>query len=274
MRPWLLAALIARCASLRPQTRFGSANYGDDGWQFKKRYAVLGAAATMTSVRPIRRGARFQAGMLRIGGAYAARYVTRQPINEVHEATAIKMERLVRDLRGAYVKSAQLISTAFPKLLPAPWVARLEVLVDDAPARPWRVTKRVLERELGRPVEESFRHFELEPVGAASIGQVHKATTLDNRTVAVKVMYPGGRQLVLSDLSNVRRVLRIVKPALLPAVDEFRMRVRGEFDYRRGTVWKSNFRRPTPSTRRCPRDCVGSMAWRFTKVSTTTLRII
>ena len=46
-------------------------------------------------------------------------------------------------------------------------------------------------------------------------------------------MYPGGRQLVLSDLSNVRRVLRIVKPALLPAVDEFRMRVKGEFDYRK-----------------------------------------
>ena len=233
MRPWLLTALIARCASLRPQTRFGSANYGDDGWQFKKRYAVLGAAAAATSVRPIRRGARFQAGMLRIGSAYAARYVTRQPMEDVHEATAIKMERLVRDLRGAYVKSAQLISTAFPELLPAPWVARLEVLVDDAPARPWRVTKRVLERELGRPVDESFRHFELEPVGAASIGQVHRATTLDNRTVAVKVMYPGGRQLVLSDLSNVRRVLRIVKPALLPAVDEFRERVRGEFDYRK-----------------------------------------
>ena len=69
MRPWLLAALIARCASLRPQTRFGSADYGDDDWQFKKRYAVLGAAAAATSVRPVRRGARFQAGMLRIGGA-------------------------------------------------------------------------------------------------------------------------------------------------------------------------------------------------------------
>ena len=70
-------------------------------------------------------------------------------------------------------------------------------------------------------------------MGAGSIGLVHRATTLDNRTVAVKVMYPGGRQLVLSDLSNVRRVLRIVKPALLPAVDEFRMRVKGEFDYRK-----------------------------------------
>ena len=76
MRPWLLAALIARCAGLRPQTRFGSANYGDDGWQFKKRYALLGAAAAATSVRLRRTGAGrgFQAGMLRIGGA--TRHVT------------------------------------------------------------------------------------------------------------------------------------------------------------------------------------------------------
>ena len=89
----------------------------------------------------------------------------------------------------------------------------------------------------------TFRHFELEPVGAASIGQVHRATTLDNRTVAVKVMYPGGRQLVLSDLSNVRSVLRIVKLGLLPAVDEFRdespgrvrLPQRGSPD---GRVWK------------------------------------
>ena len=233
MRPWLLAALIARCASLRPQTRFGAADYGDEGWQFKKRYAVLGAAAAATSVRPVRR-ARGSRPACSASVARTQRVASRaRPMEDVHEATAIKMERLVRDLRGAYVKSAQLISTAFPELLPAPWVSRLEVLVDDAPARPWRVTKRVLERELGRPISELFRHFELEPVGAASIGQVHRATTLDNRTVAVKVMYPGGRQLVLSDLSNVRRVLRIVKPALLPAVDEFRMRVKGEFDYRK-----------------------------------------
>ena len=155
MRPWLAALVLARCAGLRPMTNFGSANYGDDDFHFKKRYALIGAAAAATSVRPVRRGARFQAGMLRIGACYAARCVTRQPINEVHEATAIKMERLVRDLRGAYVKSAQLISTAFPELLPAPWVSGWD-LVDDAPARPWRVT--AVPRELG-DVEESFRHL-------------------------------------------------------------------------------------------------------------------
>ncbi len=38
-------------------------------------------------------------------------------------------------------------------------------------------------------------------------------------------------------------------------------------------VWKSNFGRPMPSTRRCPRDCGSSMAWRFTKVSAIILRI-
>ena len=59
---------LARCAGLRPMTNFGSANYGDDDFHFKKRYALIGAAAAATSVRPVRRGARFQAGMLRIGG--------------------------------------------------------------------------------------------------------------------------------------------------------------------------------------------------------------
>ena len=38
-------------------------------------------------------------------------------------------------------------------------------------------------------------------------------------------------------------------------------------------VWKSNFRRPTPSTRHCPRDHVGSMVWRLTKVHAIFLRI-
>lgn len=236
----LLVATGTALGPPRPPTRFGAFGTWDSpddrslaAILLKKRYAAACVVAGGAAARPVRRGARFQGGMVRIGAAYAARYVTREPIDHVHEATAVRMEHLIRELRGAYVKSAQLISTAFPELLPEPWVRRLEVLVDDAPARPWRVTKRVLERELKRPVDKVFSAFEHEPVGAASIGQVHRATTLDNEMVAVKIMYPGGRQLVLSDLANVRRVLSLVKPALLPAVDKFRERVKGEFDYRK-----------------------------------------
>jgi len=63
------------------------------------------------------------------------------------------------------------------------------------------------------------------------VGQVHKAVLADGRSVCVKVMYPGVERQMMADLANVRRVLRIAKPALLPAVDEFKERVQHEFDY-------------------------------------------
>ena len=114
MRPWLAALVLARCAGLRPMTNFGSANYGDDDFHFKKRYALIGAAAAATSVRPVRRGARFQAGMLRIGGALRSA-VRHAPAHQrgarghsnQNGASGAGPARRVRE-------SAQLISTAFP----------------------------------------------------------------------------------------------------------------------------------------------------------------
>ena len=260
----LLAVVVAAlrpCGGLVPPRppRFGglgASAAGDDGsarrWlgvplalgQRKKlvRGTVALAAVGAASSRPVRRSARFECGLARIAWAYG-RFLAEsrllpggvgrfERLEDVHEFTALRLEQLVVDMKGAYVKSAQLISTAFPELLPAAWVARLETMVDDAPARPWASTKRVLEAELGAPYSTFFSRFDEAPVGAASIGQVHRAVVREtNETVAVKVMFPGGRRLILSDLANVRRVLRVLKPALLPAVDEFRARVAGEFDY-------------------------------------------
>lgn len=253
MRAVLVVACVAIASGLTPPPRrrafrFG-ATPGDDGsgWLgaaplLTKRNAARGAvvlvAAGGCASRSLRRTVRFQCGAGRIAGSYV-RYgvetsLLRRPrdLDAVHEATGRRLEALVADMRGAYIKSAQLLSTAFPELLPAPWVRRLEGMTDDAPARPWATTRRVLEKELGVPVASVFRAFAEEPVGAASIGQVHRAVVrATNKTVAVKVQFPGARALMLSDLANVRRVVRLVKPALLPAVDEFRERVRGEFDY-------------------------------------------
>ena len=249
----LLLLVTAQCchALAPPPRRFGglgASAAGDDGGRAwlaavppllrKKRTLASVAVAGAASQRPVRRSARFECGLARIGLCYGrflaeTRLLRRErELEAVHEATALRLEKLVVDMKGAYIKSAQLISTAFPELLPDAWVRRLELMVDDAPPRPWTTTKRVLERELEKPVGELFSAFDEVPVGAASIGQVHRAVVREtNETVAVKVMFPGGRRLILSDLANVRRVLRVVKPALLPAVDEFRERVSGEFDY-------------------------------------------
>ena len=71
--------------------------------------------------------------------------------------------------------------------------------------------RQVLEREYGEPLDEVFATFDEEPVAAASIGQVYRATLDDGREVAVKVQYPGIDAAVRADLQNLVPMLRIAK---------------------------------------------------------------
>ena len=96
----------------------------------------------------------------------------------------------------------------------------------------------VIEEELGAPPEHAFARWDPRPIAAASIGQVHRAVTLDGRAVAVKVQYPGIAETIAADLRNVallRRLLRIAAPAqdVDALLNELRDRVGEELDYRR-----------------------------------------
>lgn len=62
------------------------------------------------------------------------------------------------------------------------------------PPQPWDLVKNIVEGELGRPLGDVFATFDEEPIGAASIGQVHRATLLNGRAVVVKVQSPDGVQ--------------------------------------------------------------------------------
>ena len=69
------------------------------------------------------------------------------------------------------------------------------------------------------PPERAFARWDPRPIAAASIGQVHRAVTLDGRAVAVKVQYPGIAETIAADLRNVallRRMLRIAAPPRTP----------------------------------------------------------
>ena len=70
----------------------------------------------------------------------------------------------------------------------------------------------VLTRELGADWRKSFTSFDAFPAAAASIGQVHRATWHDGRTVAVKVQYPGADDALRSDLKQIGRLSRVVAP--------------------------------------------------------------
>jgi predicted unusual protein kinase regulating ubiquinone biosynthesis (AarF/ABC1/UbiB family) len=94
----------------------------------------------------------------------------------------------------------------------------------------------VLGREYGTGWERRFASFDHEPVAAASIGQVHRATTADGRDLALKIQYPGVARSIASDVDNVATLLRMFN--LLPIdldvagiADEAKRQLIQEADY-------------------------------------------
>ena len=90
-------------------------------------------------------------------------------------------------------------------------------------------------RELGAPLEARFAAFETEPLASASLGQVHRARTLDGRDVAVKVLYPGIERSVAVDLAMTKLALWlfdwIAIADLMQVYRELRDSLLGEMDY-------------------------------------------
>ena len=93
----------------------------------------------------------------------------------------------ILELGGFYIKSGQMaasnIGNAFPKI----WQDTMSVLQDECPSKGLEVVRGIVENEFGVPMEEVFSEFEERPIGAASIGQVHRATLRDGQRVVVKV---------------------------------------------------------------------------------------
>jgi predicted unusual protein kinase regulating ubiquinone biosynthesis (AarF/ABC1/UbiB family) len=121
--------------------------------------------------------------------------------------------RLAR-LRGAAMKIGQLVSLQGEDVLPPEFAQALAVLRSQASPMPPEQVRRVLGREYGKGWERRFRHFDWEPIAAASIGQVHRATAVNGRDLALKIQYPGVARSIASDVDNVAVLLRLFN--LLP----------------------------------------------------------
>jgi predicted unusual protein kinase regulating ubiquinone biosynthesis (AarF/ABC1/UbiB family) len=139
-------------------------------------------------------------------------------------------------MKGALMKLGQMASY-LDEGMPEPMRVALASLRSDAPPMPADLALTEIERALGRPLHEMFAEIDETPLAAASIGQVHRATTLDGREVAVKVQYPGIAEAIAADLDNTERLamlLAMVYPGLNPdeLVEELRDRINEELDYR------------------------------------------
>jgi predicted unusual protein kinase regulating ubiquinone biosynthesis (AarF/ABC1/UbiB family) len=123
-----------------------------------------------------------------------------------HRRNAMRLFRVIRDLRGLWVKAGQFLSSR-PDIMPAPFVKILSALQDSMPARPLKDVKEAIEAELKRPISEVFASLEEKALAAASVGQVHRGKLKDGTTVAVKVQHKGMDVIISQDLSNLSSIL-------------------------------------------------------------------
>lgn len=147
-----------------------------------------------------------------------------------------KLADRLSNLRGAAMKLGQMISLDAGDLLPPELNEILSGLRERAHHMPPVQLERVLVREWGKDWRGRLARFDMLPIAAASIGQVHRAVTHDGRTLAIKVQYPGVRESIDSDVDNVATLLRMsgLMPAGLnvaPLLAEAKRQLHEEADY-------------------------------------------
>ncbi len=161
-----------------------------------------------------------------LSASVAARHLTQKVTsafsNETSAATAEKkalqrsaeqVTRTLGELKGAAMKVGQMLATD-PELLPPEVVEQLSQLQHSAPPMDFATVKAEVEKALEQPLDEVFESFSETPIGAASIGQVHRARTRDGVDVAVKVQYPGIAGTIESDMKNLGSLLVLARAQL------------------------------------------------------------
>src|SRR5687767_14353468 len=117
-------------------------------------------------------------------------------------------EQLADDLEKmgpTFIKLGQLLSTR-ADILPPQYMEALARLQDKVGPFPYLEVEAIISSELGVRISKAFAEFDQEPLAAASLGQVHRATLRDGRPVAVKVQRPGIREQIVQDLDALEEI--------------------------------------------------------------------
>lgn len=154
-----------------------------------------------------------------------------------------KPEELAADLERlgpTYIKLGQLLSTR-PELLPPSYIQALARLQDQVEPFPFEDVERIVTEELGVRLSKGFGSFDAEPLAAASLGQVHRATLRDGRPVVVKVQRPDIGPVIMDDLDAIEEIATLLderteageRYQFRTMVVEFRKSLLNELDYRK-----------------------------------------
>jgi predicted unusual protein kinase regulating ubiquinone biosynthesis (AarF/ABC1/UbiB family) len=151
---------------------------------------------------------------------------------------AMQLRKMLTRLGPTFIKIGQALSTR-PDLIRKDFLDELTLLQDQLPAVSNAIAHRIIEVELGLPVDEIFKEFSEKPVAAASLGQVYQGRLYSGEQVAIKVQRPGLAPILARDLYILRNLVRWVGPwlplnlghDLTEIVDEFGIKLFEEIDY-------------------------------------------
>jgi len=198
---------------------------------------------------------RVTAGTFRFAFRWVARAVQRRLTPKAerealdarfHEETAQRALETMGHMKGALMKLGQ-IASFMDESMPEAYQEQLRKLQAEAPPMDFATVAHVIRDELGDDAELLFERFDKEPLAAASIGQVHRATLFDGTEVVVKVQYPGVDGAIRADLANnswLMGMLGAVSPGFDPgpAAEELTDRLLEELDYVQEAAHQEHFR--------------------------------
>lgn len=191
------------------------------------RFAKLGSLATSLTSNIIKNS---------VSAAFKAeKPSTKNTLLNINNAQTLTKH--LAQMRGAAMKIGQMLSMDAGELLPPEWEPILAVLREQANSMPKHQLLSMLNENWGADWADKFAYFSFEPIAAASIGQVHKATLKTGEQLAIKVQYPGVSASIDSDIDNVARLLKLTR--LVPKgldiesiLEQAKAQLKQEADYR------------------------------------------
>ncbi len=195
-----------------------------------KRYRQIGEVL-------VKHGFGYIIGELGLMGLIPLRKKQKPGLEKIPKATRLKM--VLEELGPTYIKLGQLLSTRVD-LFPEDIIIELEKLQDEVVSFSASQVKNRIETELSMDMDEIFEDFDIQPLAAASIGQVHEGTLKTGEKVVIKVRRPDIENTVEADLSLLTNIAKLVEQRMpntetykpTQIVEEFARTIRRELDYR------------------------------------------
>lgn len=161
-----------------------------------------------------------------------------------------RLRHAFEELGPSFIKLAQILS-ARPDLITKAYADEFKKLQDEVPPFRFEEVRTIIQEELGAPLEEIFKEFEVRPIAAASIAQVHGATLKSGESVVVKIQRPRIKEIIETDIDIMRFIAELMDRYMPEAeffnpkgiVEEFSKTVRKELNFREEARNLNRFRR-------------------------------